>query len=159
MNHPRTELIPHVRGELSGEARERVSAHLDACVDCRREYEAFAAMIAALRDTPPPVAEPHWGRWRAELRHKLDARARRRGRWWLRPLPLGLSAAVAAGLLVFVVHTALERPPRDLASVEETVLGGQLDLLRQYSIVERLDLLENLELIRQLDGLAPQRDS
>jgi hypothetical protein len=43
-------------------------------------------------------------------------------------------------------------------ALEETVLGGQLELLQTYPVVERLDLLENLDVIRQLDRLAPSRE-
>lgn len=158
MHHPRTALIAHLRGELSPAARERVSAHLAGCPDCAREYAAFEAIVGELAATVPMPPEPHWGRWHAEIRGKLGARRRRRVHRWVRPLPLALSAGLASVLIAFALLSGPERPPRDPAAVEETVLGGRLELLRQYSVVERLDLLENLELIRQLDGLAPQRD-
>jgi hypothetical protein len=44
-----------------------------------------------------------------------------------------------------------ERHPPEV--VEEAALGAQLPLLRQYRVVERLDMLEDLEVIRQLDRL------
>jgi hypothetical protein len=36
-------------------------------------------------------------------------------------------------------------------------IGGRLDLLTQYPVVERLDLYEDLDVIRGLDELAPTR--
>src|SRR2546425_1167181 len=154
MDHPRTELIAHLRGELSADARERVTAHLAACPACARESAAFARIAGVLRDTAPPVLEPHWGRWRAELR---DTLARRRDRvWW--PVPLAVSAGLAGVLLAFALLGGPSRHAADPPSVEEAVLGGQLDPLHEYAVLEELDLLENLELIRQLDRLAPQRE-
>ena len=41
--------------------------------------------------------------------------------------------------------------------MEETVLGARLPLLQQYQIVERLDMLEDLDAIRQLDRLGGAR--
>lgn len=158
MNHPRTELIAHLRGELAAVARERVSAHLAVCAGCAREYAAFAAIAGALRDTAPPAPEPDWRRWRVELREKIEGRARRRAWWWSRPVPLAVSAGFAGVLIAFALLGGPDQRSPDTQVVEETVLGGQLDLLREYPIVERLDLLENLELIRQLDGLAPRRE-
>ena len=35
------------------------------------------------------------------------------------------------------------------------MLGARLPLLQQYRVVERLDLLEDLDAIRQLDRLGP----
>jgi anti-sigma factor RsiW len=157
MEHPRTELLPHLRGELAADARQRVTAHLAACPECAREYAAFATIAGALRDASAPALEPHWGRWRAGLHDKLAARSRRHARgWW--PVPLAVSAGLAGVLLAVALLSGPSGRSPDPPSVEETVLGGHLDLLREYSVVEQLDLLENLELIRQLDRLAPQRE-
>jgi anti-sigma factor RsiW len=35
MRHPETELIAFVRGELVGQAHERVAFHLESCAACR----------------------------------------------------------------------------------------------------------------------------
>ena len=71
---------------------------------------------------------------------------------WARPLPAIVTAGVAAAALLIVVY-GLDRRPAELATVEETVLGAQLPLLREYRVVERLDLLEDLDAIRELDRL------
>jgi anti-sigma factor RsiW len=139
MKHPTTELIAYVTETLSPSERAGVEEHLATCADCRREREAFVTVLADLRRSLPTAPEPHWGRWRAELRGRLEARP---SRWrWLRPLPTALSFALAAGLLA-IVWIGHERPPRgpELAAMEE--------------VLERLDLLEDLELIHDLDRLA-----
>src|SRR3989442_11763467 len=131
MDHPRTELIAHLRGELSADARERVTAHLAACPACARESAAFARIAGVLRDTAPPVLEPHWGRWRAELR---DTLARRRARvWW--PVPLAVSAGLARELLAFALPGGTSRHAPDPPSVEGPGHGGHLHpLLRDAGL-------------------------
>ena len=123
-----------------------------------REPEEFSDIVQELRRTapePPPVA---WGRWRAELRARLEARATRRV-WWRRPLPVTLSAGLAAALLVVAVLTGVQRSGvGDLTAMDESLLGRRLDLLRQYQVVERLDLLEDLDVIQQLDRLSGIRE-
>jgi anti-sigma factor RsiW len=145
MQHPTSELIAYLSGELAPADRERVDAHLAGCAECRRARDAFREILDGLRASAPAPPEVHWGRWRAELRAKVEARGRRR-RWWLSPVPVALSAALAGVLLVFAWQGGVRHAPRpDLPSVEEVA-------------VEQLDLLEDLELIGHLDRLAPQQE-
>jgi len=153
--HPDTELTGYVTDALPPAGRARVAAHLDACADCRRAVEEGRAVLAGLATgvpAPPPI---DWGRYRAELRARVQARPRRA--WWARPMPAVLAAGVATAVLLLAIH-GLDRRPVELAAVEETMLGARLPLLQQYRVVERLDLLEDLEAIRHLDRLgAPAR--
>jgi hypothetical protein len=71
-------------------------------------------------------------------------------------VPTALAAGFATAAIVFAIH-GLQRAPSDLVSVEETMLGARLPLLQQYQIVERLDMLEDLDAIRQLDRLGGAR--
>ncbi len=143
MEHPTTDLIAYLQGELGAAKRERLEAHLASCADCRRERDAFAAILTALRASAPSPSEIQWGRWRAEVRGRLAAR-RGRQRWWRRPVPVALSAGLAGAVLV-VAWLGGERlaPHPDVASLEE-VVGEGLEL----------EPLEDLDVIQQLDGLA-----
>jgi anti-sigma factor RsiW len=147
--HPDTELTGYVTDTLAPAERARVAAHLQACADCRRVVEDCRAVLTALAAGPtaPPI---DWGRYRAELRGRVQARGR--PPWWARPLPAVLGAGVATAVLLLALHGS-ERRPVELAALEETMLGARLPLLRQYRVVERLDLLEDLEAVRQLDRL------
>jgi anti-sigma factor RsiW len=153
--HPDTELTGYVTNTLPPAGRARVAAHLDACADCRRAVEEGRAALADLATgvpAPPPI---DWGRYRAELRARVQARPCRA--WWARPMPAVLAAGVATAVLLLAIH-GLDRRAVELAAVEETMLGARLPLLQQYRVVERLDLLEDLEAIRHLDRLgAPAR--
>lgn len=155
MAHPESELIAFLRNELGPAERERVQAHLAVCPDCRGAHDAFQRILTDLPGAVPAPPEPNWGRYRAELRARIEAQTGRRP-WWRHPVPLVASAAVAA-LLLAVVWLGGEReaPRSDLTAMEEVILGDRLDLLRQYPLVERLDLLEDLDVIAQLDRLAP----
>jgi anti-sigma factor RsiW len=162
MAHEDTRIVPFLRGELAEAERRAVEAHLAGCAACRAIGDDFAATLMVLTASAPPPPEVHWGRYRVELREKLDAQRTTRplhARWW-RPVSVALAGALAA-VLLFLAVPADRRDVRvaDLGPVEETVIGGKLDLLRQYSLVERLDLLEDLEVIRHLDGLESTRES
>ena len=148
--HPETALVPYVKGELPAAERARVAAHLEGCDRCRAALADVRAVLGAL--APAPVAaEPHWGRYRAELRARLDARARA-PRWWQRPLPIAVSAGLAAALVLFALQPAPVQPPAtNLAQIEETALGARLDMLEHSDVVARLDMLDALDDIRQLD--------
>ena len=153
-DHPETDLVPYRRGELAPADRERVARHLEGCPECREDAVALRELLATLGRSVPPPPAIHWGRWRAELTARRDAR-RGRHAWWWRPVPLALSASLAGALLVLVVLGGPGTPTgNDLAVVEQTLLGRRLELLRQLPVVERLELLEDLDVIRQLDRLA-----
>jgi len=153
-NHPDTDLPLYVRGALAPAERERVARHLEGCPACRADAAALRALLEGLAGSEPAAPPIHWGRWRAELRARLEAR-RGRHAWWWRPVPLALSASLAGALLVLAVLGGPPRPTgNDLGAVEEALLGRRLELLRQLSLVERLDLLEDFDVIRQLDRLA-----
>jgi len=148
--HPETALVPYARDELAPPERARVAAHLDGCERCRVALADVRAVLGALAPGPAP-AEPHWRRYRAELRARLAERARA-PRWWRRPLPIAVSAGLAAALVLFTLRPApVERPATNLAQIEETTLGARLDMLRHYDVVTRLDMLDALDEIRQLD--------
>jgi hypothetical protein len=100
-------------------------------------------------------------RYRAELRQKLEARqAQAAARaWWRWPVPLALSAGLASALLFLALHGG----PRTIErggglAAEDTAVAPKLDLLRNYRVVERLDLLEDLDILRSLDGSAVRRE-
>ena len=148
--HPETALVPYVKDELAAGERARVAAHLERCERCRMALADVRAVLGALAPASVPT-EPHWGRYRAELRTRLAKRARS-PRWWQRPMPIAVSAGLAAALLLFTLRpTPVERPATNLTQIEETTLGARLDLLEHYDVVARLDMLDALDEIRQLD--------
>lgn len=148
--HPETALVPYVKDELAPDERVRVAAHLDACDTCRRALADVRAVLTELATAAPPP-EPHWGRYRAELRARLEARARG-PRWWQQPWPIAVSAALAAALLLFTLRpTPFDKPASNLTQIEETTLGARLDMLKHYDVVQRLDMLDEMDAIRQLD--------
>jgi anti-sigma factor RsiW len=148
--HPDTELTGYVTDALSPAERAAVAAHLEACADCRRIVEESRAALADLAAAVPAPPSIDWGRYQAEVRSRVRTRGQRA--WKARPLPGVLAAGLALALVVLAVR-GLDRRPTELATVEETVLGARLPLLQQYQVVERLELLEDLEAIRHLDQL------
>ena len=161
MHHDETVIVPYLRGELPDAERRDVEAHRGGCAECTAVADDFRSILGALAQAAPKPPEVHWGRYRAELRAKLDQRLGRRvvaRRWW--PVSVALSGALAAVLMFLAVpDTRRDVRVADLGAVEETMIGGRLPLLQQYALVERLDLLEDLEVIGNLDALAPVKKS
>ena len=151
--HPERAIIPYLRGDLEDAERNRVAGHLAACPECRAASESFRELLGDLAASrpPPPV---DWARYRAELRTRLEARTQpRRWSWW-QPVPLVASAALA-GVLIFLAVGDLHHPkPVDLSALEEALLGHRLEIAQQHALLERLDLLEDLDVIRNLGPLA-----
>jgi anti-sigma factor RsiW len=154
--HPDDDLVPYLRGELSPAERERVSRHLEECPDCRQDTELLRDLLGNLAHAIGPPPAVNWARYRAELRDKLDAR-RQRIVWWRRPMPLALSASLAGVLLLVAVWGGRELSRSgDPIGPDEVVMGQEFGLLQDLRTVERLDLLEDLEVLRNLDGLASE---
>jgi anti-sigma factor RsiW len=150
------ELVAYLRGELTPEAHARARRHLDGCRQCSATLAAHGELLDRLAHgygEPPPV---HWGAYRAELRQKLERRRHARWLWWPGWLPLSVSAAVAAVLLLVTLYATRPSPDhRELTAFEETVIGRRLEIINDAPLVENLDLLEDLDIIRQLDRVAP----
>jgi anti-sigma factor RsiW len=157
--HVDTALVPYLRDELASDEREHVERHLAACAACRAAAADFQAILERLATTAPPVADPDWVRYRAELRARVGASRRTPRARWLRPLPVGLAAAAAAAIVLTLTLAQQGRGPNgDLASLDDAALATRLDLIDTRPVVERLDLLEDLDVIRDLDRLADTRE-
>ncbi|HSE92385.1 MAG TPA: zf-HC2 domain-containing protein [Methylomirabilota bacterium] len=145
MDHPRTELIPYLRGELPPVERESVETHLAGCRACRAERDAFAELLLDLRRSLPETPPLDWARWHADLRVRLRRRARRP---WLAPLPLAAASATLAAGLVVVLWLGVERhaPPPEMVVAEAPMLMEPVEALAA-------ELPEDIDLIVQLDRL------
>jgi len=158
--HPDTDIIAYVRGELDASERARVGAHLGACPECRAHADGVREILDDLAATAPAPPPLDWRQYRAEIRSKIAARSPR-GRaprsWW-QPVPLAASLALASVLGFLAVGNLHRGKPADLAAVEETVFGHRLDVVQQQPLLERLDLFEDLEVIRNLGPLAARQE-
>jgi hypothetical protein len=111
-------------------------------------------ILGSLREAMPEPPALDWGRYRADLRARLDGSRVSWWSWWSRPVPLALSATLAGVLLALTWLTQPGTPGRpELQAAEEATLGRRVGLLRDWPVVERLDLLENFDVITQLDDL------
>ena len=171
-NHPDTEIVPYLRGELSAEERARVGAHLEGCAQCREAADASAAILSSLARVIDDVRDPDWDEYRAELKRKLRARqagsATVRGRWRWRREDLRLpafgwpsmamgAAAVAVLAIAIVMHrgSGSQAPGVDQLELQQELSSTDVGLLANYHVVEHLDLLENYDVIEHLDELGP----
>jgi anti-sigma-K factor RskA len=160
--HPETALIPYSRGELSGEERARIEAHLRECEQCREFAESSGGVLNAVGRMVASTPEPNWIAYRAELRRKLAERTEPREVWW-RPRLVWMSfaaagAAALALLLVISVRKPIQPagPPMDQMAMASQFKGADVGLLQNYKVVEHLDLLENYDVIENLPS-SPQQ--
>ena len=152
--HPETLLILHLRGELDAAARARVEAHLRGCARCRDEAAGLSNAMGAIGRQIAELPTPEWTIYRADLRRKLRdriaARQDRAESWWRPTLIWGSFAAAGVAALALVTLFALQRPP----NVDQLALADvDIGLLRTYPVVEKMDLLENYDVIDHLDEL------
>lgn len=162
-NHLEAELIAFLRDELTESDRIRVNAHLAGCSACRQTLDDFRQLLGDLAGAVPEPPPIHWGRYRAEIRERLAARRTplsRAWNWVRRPLPAALGVSLVAVLLVLAIQVGRDRPETngDLLVYEVSPLLGRLEMFRHYAMIERLDLLEEFDVIRHLDRLVPARE-
>jgi anti-sigma factor RsiW len=164
--HPDAELSAYAAGSLADDERAPVERHLADCVACRATVADFRLLLDRLATTAPAPPDIAWPRYRAELRRRRETRVGTRvgtqsGAMftrWLRPVPLAAATAVAAACAIVLYLANGTPPPADLASMEYEGLAARMELIDNYRAVEQLDLLEDLDVIRNLDRLAPTRE-
>ena len=169
VTHPKTLLVPLLRGELSREERESTERHVVSCAECRSEAAALSRLLGELRQSMPEPPEVDWRRYRAELRTKLEARRGGTSPGSARSRLIPAAAALALAALVLVV--ALRSGPPEGTPGDEPVAGAprlarrgatprvapphvasaQSAAPSEDPAEEDLDLLEDFEVIRDLD--------
>jgi anti-sigma factor RsiW len=166
VTHPETALVPYIRGELFGAERELVAAHLEGCEHCREAAESFRALLSELSSRIDELPVPHWGAYRSELRRKLEARKERRLKWWRPAYGWGAGLAIAAATAALALWLAVpglrnpaNQPPGDQLALEQQMDVTDVGFLRNYGVVQQLDLLENYDVIEHLDELRPMPKS
>ena len=157
--HPDHELSAYAAGSLAANERARVDAHLANCPTCRAAVADFRLLLDRLAATAPMPPEVAWPRYQAELRDRRAVRAQRSWRTrWLRPAPLAAATAAAAACALLLYLAPGARLSADLTAMEDDGLAGRIEMIDHYRVVEQLELLEDLEVIHNLDRLAPTRE-
>jgi anti-sigma factor RsiW len=131
----REELVAVLDGALAADALASARRHVDGCDRCRAELARLEAGVALLRAGSPAVLPSPF--FAARLSARLADLPSRRGRGlafffgtpWRLAAAGGLAAAVVAAVTTGVVQLRHERHAEELA------------------VAERLDLLEDLEVV------------
>jgi anti-sigma factor RsiW len=160
--HPETELVPFARGELSAAERDRVQHHLDGCAQCRESMDGLTTTMQRLAARIEELPTPEWSAYRRELRLKLAQRTEAQSRWW-RPGVIWASLATAGIGIAALIFALSIRPSTpgltpgvDQLAMEQPAEPVDAGLLRDYPVVEQLDLLEDYDVIEHLDQLPVQ---
>jgi hypothetical protein len=123
-----------------------VREHFTGCAECTafaREQTALDGLLA--QSAPIEVGLGFDTRFFAKLEAERT-RSRQRRRWlWLAPLPL-------CAALVIALFVQLQKPPPiEHASVEDTLLARDLELVQALPVLRNLDEIEAYETLAQVD--------
>ena len=155
--HPQPALVSYARGQLGADESEAVRLHLEGCAACRAEAASLLATWEEVSVRIEELPQPEWIAYRSELRRKLDARHFSRRRRWVFGLAslTAAGAAAVAALLLAVRSPTHALPPVEELALEQQLGSNDLGLVRDYPVVERLDLLENYDVVEHLNELSP----
>ncbi len=140
---------------LSISRMKGVQYHLEICRECRRKladlgsaYDRMDQMICDLPEVAPSSGfdERFW-RKVAQL-EKQRNRPTWMERFFFTWRPLLAAGAAAALVTMFVVF----RPSYSDFSREEIFIADHMEMLKDLELIERLDLLENWEVIQAMKG-------
>lgn len=144
------ELVAWLDEQLEPARRQAVQVHLAGCPDCQAELAGLRLALGIVDDLP--ASQPSAG-FEARFEERFE---RERTGWfqavwtWLRrPLPaVALGSGLAALVLVSIWVT---RPVGLDAKPDELAIARHLDLFADYEAIEKLDLLQDLDVLVALD--------
>lgn len=112
-------LSARLDGALSAEDEARVQAHLDACPDCRRLYEAMASIEKKTAELAVPAPEGLKRGVMYRIRQESGKQKKKRGYWGA-----GTGFGLIAAVLVLLVGTGVIRLPRPQTAAKSSVVGA-----------------------------------
>jgi Putative zinc-finger len=148
------DLVLYYYGELGGDERTAVEAHLPGCQTCRLYLKKLESILP-LTVKPDEPPQEFWNDYSREMRRKL-AEASERKYWWqslavfLQPwaIPASATAIVALLALTFTFGKgfwkAKEAPQADEAVVEILPMAENLEFFKTMEVLDAMDLLENM---------------
>lgn len=148
--HVSDKLSAWLDGALPLDQAGDVESHVSGCADCAGERDLLREGRALFGDAVR--AEPRVGfapRVAAAAAEQVRPMSSPVWRWAFGGLA---TAAVAAGVLI----AALPRPVTDGPRNDEMTLAQRLDLYEDLSVMQNREALENLDVVEQLDQLAPE---
>lgn len=106
MNGHATEwLAAYHDGELQGDRKRQVEAHLSDCATCQAELEALRMLSNLLQEIPLPKREQSAQRFQAQVMRALAPANRQPG--WQRVLKIGWQLAPVGAILIWAFGQAI----------------------------------------------------
>lgn len=112
-------LSARLDGALSAEDEARVQAHLDACPDCRRLYEAMASIEEKTAELAVPAPDGLKRGVMYRIRQESGKQKKKRGYWGA-----GTGFGLIAAVLVLLVGTGVIRLPRPQTAAKASAGGA-----------------------------------
>ena len=112
-------LSARLDGVLSAEDEARLQAHLDACPDCRRLYEAMASIEEKTAELAVPAPEGLKRGVMYRIRQESGKQKKKRGYWGA-----GTGFGLIAAVLVLLVGTGVIRLPRPQTAAKASAGGA-----------------------------------
>ncbi len=135
-------LTPFMDGELSEERANEIRKHLAGCESCKNEIDSLLSCNSLLKGLSE--IEPSHDFDRVFQQKLLQDEEKEAGRIffgflfsaWRPYIAVAVSILLVAGFLFF-------SRTHDSLSTEEIMIAGNIELLEDFEIVNRLELLEN----------------
>ena len=154
-------LIPFLEGDLSGEAREKVDAHIKLCAVCYKEKELLAQSWQMLDNYDTPKLKEDFTSSLMKKIHleqtKIVNVKYRLPQFTFRPLVPVLASLLIAVLTIslFWNRTISKDRLAKISPIVSPAVSKQADpLIIEDEIIENLDILQNFELLENLNLLS-----
>ena len=143
-------LIPYLDGQLAGNERREMEAHLAACTACRRRADEFRAVTGLLDELPVIEPSPVF-----DARVRARVAAAPRVNWWAWLTPSPRVAFAATFLLMLTLWTASRPTEDDPYNHRDRTADEDFRMIRDLPVLEDYDVLSNFEPLADLPEQPP----
>lgn len=144
-------LSGYIDGELSPKDSDAMAAHIEQCEFCQREMSRIQqadSLLMGIKEIEPSESfdRTFWKKIDAlnEPTHRWNLARLITGKWHWRPY--ALSGALACFLIIVIVFGKTGYEP----DINEMLVAENLELFQEYDVVNKLDLLENWDVISEM---------
>ncbi len=144
-------LSGYIDGELSPDDSNDMAAHIEQCEFCQREMSRIQqadSLLMGIKEIEPSESfdRTFWKKIDVlnEPTHRWDLTRFMTGT--LRWRPYAVSGALACFLIIVIIFGKTGYEP----DINEMMVAENLELFQEYDVVNRLDLLENWDVISEM---------
>lgn len=144
------ELVAWLDDQLEPARRQAIDEHLADCTACQAELAGLRRALGSVDSLPASQPSPGFeARFEERFEQERAGWVHAVWTWLRRPLPaVALGSSLAALVLVSIW---IARPTGLDANPDELAIARHLELFADYEAIEKLDLLQDLDVLVALD--------